>query len=319
MMIPETLMYSMAMNSSNTWEINSANGGTLNTVLGFAAIENLLGGTLDDTFNVQANGDVGGLINGNTGADILNLTNAGNAVTVTLGGALVTVNAELIAPNNFLINNFEQVNASSTQSNTLIGANANQLWIIADLNAGAVGSAALLDAGIPAIATEGVTQFNGFGNIRGGSGDDAFRLESGSSLSSLRGGAHVNGDTIDLSRQPEVIVNISDVAATGYAELEGYRGNNTNSTLIASNASNLWTITSNNDGTVLNRTANPANWFGARSRTMVACGAASSRRRCSRSLPASANSWCKRARSSPAWTRRMARCSGSNRWKPFAA
>jgi hypothetical protein len=54
-------------NSSNTWNITSANAGNLNGATSFTAISNFTGGNLDDTFQFSPNASISGNLNGQAG------------------------------------------------------------------------------------------------------------------------------------------------------------------------------------------------------------------------------------------------------------
>ena len=243
----------------NSWTIDSDDGGSVSAdttpfiSATYDAVENLIGNSGNDAFTVSATGNLSGTIDGGSGIDTLDLSAKTNSITVKLGAVSTTPTVLEY----FNSDNLETVTAptpvNGSVSNTVIGADVDQLWIIDGINSGAVGDVVLLDTGIPVGDTEGITKFSNFDNVQGGSNDDSFRfINLGEIITSLVGGDHINGDTIDLSLQSVVNITISSTGSTGFDEIEGFRGNDTNSTLIASNADNTWTITGNNDGTVLN-------------------------------------------------------------------
>ncbi|RDH83866.1 MAG: hypothetical protein DIZ80_06950 [endosymbiont of Galathealinum brachiosum] len=255
----------------NSWTINATDGGLVtDATSGLAAIysfvENLIGNSAADQFIVSNTGNVSGTIDGGAGIDTLDLTfkTVDDGVIVNLGSALST-GAPFTGNSEFDVNNIETISApvltvvtvgtdlvvSDPVHNTIIGANIDQLWIVDGINQGAVGDSLLIDGGIPSSDTEGITKFTNFDNVTGGTEDDSFRvLDNSSIVTSLSGGDHNIGDTIDLSNQLSVDINIGD-GVVGFNDIEGFRGNDTDSILRAKDLDNTWTISGNNDGTVL--------------------------------------------------------------------
>jgi hypothetical protein len=95
--------------------------------------------------------------------------------------------------------------------------------------------------------------FSGFANLTGGSGDDAFQMTNGATLSgTVNGGAGAN--ILDSSAYGSpVTVNLQTKTATGvgaWANFSVFVGTNTTDTLIGANTTNTWTLTGANAGTV---------------------------------------------------------------------
>jgi len=255
-----------ASTGNNTWLIDAADGGSLtddtsNIGLGYSFVENLVGSAANDLFYVRAAGNVSGLIDGGSGIDTVDFIPVTSpkvtSITVKLGATDTTPTSLEF----FNTNSIETIKAPTvtdpvtTVSNTLLGADVKQLWIIDGLNRGAVGDASMFNPGIPTGDNEGVVKFTNFDRVIGGSNDDAFRfVDNNSKIASLLdGGAHSlnGGDTIDLSIQDKVTVTVSTI--NGFDGIEGYTGNGYNSTLTANDTNNLWTITGQNNGTVLDQ------------------------------------------------------------------
>ncbi len=239
------------LTASTNWTINGADSGSVSTN-NFDNIENLTGAdNVVDNFIVTNSGSISGTIDGGTGIDTLDLESKTTDVTVKLGQTFIAS-----AINTFNIENFEFVKGPDTEQNTvnstIIGADLNQLWIIDDLYGGAVGSVLLTNDVIPIGGAEGISIFSGFKKVVGGTADDTFRGVNGGYIPDMDGGDENTGDMIDLSLQDYVSITIGsdNPGSTNTTGIEGYRGNNTNSFLIASNDDNLWTISGENDGTV---------------------------------------------------------------------
>jgi hypothetical protein len=97
---------------SNTWVIEGENSGTLNAMT-FAGIENLAGGTGDDTFIVSVNGHVAGAISGGFGNDTLVGANQNNT-WIVIGQNAGNVNGQ-----------------SFSDIENLVGGNANDVFVFA--------------------------------------------------------------------------------------------------------------------------------------------------------------------------------------------
>ncbi len=206
-------------NMASTWTINGTNDGNINGNITFVDFNNLTGGNNDDTFVFTPAGSITGLISG-----------GGQALRDTVDlSQLATVNVNLSQTG--VYSGIEQFIGNNTAS-TLTGANVANTWTITGANDGNVNGIAFVD----------------FNNLTGGSNDDSFNFNVGSSIAGLiDGGAHLVQDTINQSLLANVNITIG---ATGFNNIERYVGNNTNSTLTGANTANTWAITGANDGNI---------------------------------------------------------------------
>ena len=244
--------------STNIWTVTGAGAGTVSGLGGvFSSIETLNGRAQVDTFTIEAAGSISGAINGGDGIDTLDFET--NGVTVYLN-ADNTIDTSPTAVFNAV--DFEHITALASTNpsnfNSLFGQNVKQLWVMDANDQGAVGDSSLFDgtgtppSGIPVADTLGIVKFENFNNITGGSNDDAFRQVNGATATgTLTGGDHIIGDTIDQSQLAVVTVQVSN-GTGGTTGIEGYTGNGYNSTIIATNTDNTWTLSDVNRGTVLN-------------------------------------------------------------------
>jgi hypothetical protein len=265
---------------ANTWNILSADAGTVTGIGSFSDIDNLTGNTNTDDFVFADASSLSGVVNGATGNDSVDLSAETGAVTVTMGSA------------GFL--NIESFIGNNTNS-TIIGDNIVNDWIINGVNDGSINY------------ISGTTFFTNFNNLTGGNGVDTFSLSGGSITGVLDGGAStdtlvgdnaantwtitaadaglvsgvasfsnienltgnlstdnfifndpgslsgiINGaagaDSVDYSAKTgAVLVDLSDAS---FVSIETFIGNNTSSTLLSNNVTNSWNITGENDGTV---------------------------------------------------------------------
>jgi hypothetical protein len=58
----------------NTWRVSGANAGTLDGIVGFASVQNLVGGSANDVFDLQTGGSLDGSLNGGGGTNTLDYT-----------------------------------------------------------------------------------------------------------------------------------------------------------------------------------------------------------------------------------------------------
>ncbi len=216
-------------NATNTWTLTGTNAGTVGTV-SFSAVENLTGGTGIDAFKFTT-GSLTGKIDGGTGANTLDYSGDGGvAATVNLATSTATRTGGIA--------NIGVLVGSSSTADTLTGPNATNTWTLTGTNAGTVGT----------------FSFSAVENLTGGTGADTFKITSGSVTGKINGGAGVN--TLDYSGDGGVAatVNLATSTATrtgGFASIGVLVGSSSNvDALIGPNATNTWTLTGTNAGTV---------------------------------------------------------------------
>lgn len=150
----------------NTWTISSSIGGGYTNDLGddvtFSGINNLTGGTQNDTFvmNAQFDGVIADA--STTDNDLIDYS------------SLATVSVDLSQAN---IQDIENIKGNNSTS-TLIGTNSGDTWSITDNNDGMIGGISFTD----------------FNILQGGSGDDTFDITSGGSV-----GDQTSPDTDNVS------------------------------------------------------------------------------------------------------------------------
>jgi hypothetical protein len=218
-------------NSTNTWTLTGANAGTVGS-FSFSAVENLTGGTGNDTFVFDSGGSVSGKINGGTGTNTLNYASD--------GGAAVTVNlASDTATRTGGFSNIQALVGSSSTADQLIGPNATETWTLTGANAGTV-------AGL---------SFSAIENLTGGTGNDTFVFDSGGSvLGKINGGGGTNTLNYASDGGAAATVNLASDTATrtgGFSNIQSLVGSSsTGNQLIGPNSNTVWSITNNNAGTV---------------------------------------------------------------------
>jgi len=215
-------------NQNTVWELTGTNQGNLNSIfpngLTFNNIENLIGGSLDDSFVFGDGIDFNGSITDNGGIDNFDFSAYTTPLTVNL--------------NTFGLVGIEQVIGTTNADSTLIGTNTVSNWEITNLNEGVL---------------NGTLNFTDFANLIGGTLNDSFIIGDGVDFS---GGITDNGgiDNVDFSAYTTPLsVNLNTLGVVGIEQVIGTT--NADSTLIGTNTVNNWEITNLNEG-VLNGTLN---------------------------------------------------------------
>jgi hypothetical protein len=158
----------IASNNANNWSVSSLNAGTLNGV-GFANIENLVGGNANDTFELLNAAGVSGVIDGGVDdastpdaeVDTIDYSGYSTGITVNLGTAMATGMASFVAIDAFT--------GGTTGDDEVVGpAEASVLWTV---------------VGDDETEVLGVT-LSGFENLTGAANNtDAFIITSDGSIS----------------------------------------------------------------------------------------------------------------------------------------
>ncbi len=230
-------------NIANNWVINGENDGTVSGIT-FIDFNNLVGGSAVDVFTVETGGQITGVINGGTGAGIIDVLDLTGLLTDT------SVAIDDYAEADFNILEIEQVQANNDASiaNTLIGSDTVNTWNVDGVNAGILNTTQLSVA------------FTGFANLVGGAQNDIFNLNSADHITGLISGGGGTGDELNLlSLGRDIIVQLATIAGqssfdTLYVnEIESIIANATQSnTLVGLNAASRWVIDGPNTSSVEN-------------------------------------------------------------------
>ncbi|MCI0464745.1 MAG: hypothetical protein L0Z62_48090, partial [Gemmataceae bacterium] len=194
-------------NAANVWNLSGANAGALNAT-DFVAIENLTGGSADDTFNVVgASASLSGVLDGGL-FDFAAPTV--NSLDFSQRGSAVSVNLEL-ATATAVAGGFSRITkvVGSSSTDTLIGPLAtfdHTTWTVTGTNAGTVD----------------FTAFAGFENLTGqNASSDAFIVAASGSVSgTLTGGT----GSLDGLAVADVGGNLTALQPAGPDESGTYSG-----------------------------------------------------------------------------------------------
>ncbi len=242
-------------NANNTWNIVGANRGDVTGINntsgdGFTNIQTISGGTGSDLFTFGLNGDIDGLIDGNTGAassiDVIDVTSFTDDTRVELGTQALYEIDVLNAHNIEAINARDNVSGTDL-NNIIVGANRQNTWVINGLNSGYVEETNLSDP-------QTTTSFTNFRTVLGNADDDVFRFVGATSdIESLIDG--LGGiNSIDYSQDTgDVLVNLNSGASqlNRVENVTRIIGNGTTSTFKAvTDQNNTWDFYGSNTGEI---------------------------------------------------------------------
>jgi hypothetical protein len=206
-------------NVASTWKITGANAGTIGNVT-FAAVQDLTGGSANDTFQFAPGGSVSGKVVGGGGTNTLDYSgDGGAAATINLAASTATRTGGFA--------NIENLVGSTSSADKLIGPNTTNTWSINANNGGTVDS----------------FHFSGIENLTGGSGLDVFVFAAGKSVSGKIDGGGGGSDWIDYAAYTTpVAVNLATGTATGVggiANIRNVRGGQGGDTLTGDAQGNV--------------------------------------------------------------------------------
>jgi hypothetical protein len=168
--------------NGDSFTITASNAGSIPSLLsaGFSNIQNLVGGTGNDSFAFTGSGSLSGSIDGGAGIDTLDFSAVGSQsiVLAALGGTDGFNGSDGLISGGFSNIN-RVVGSASGTTDSLTGINATASWSITAANAGTYTS------------TNSLT-FSNIKNLVGGTGNDGFTFSGVGSENSVVGGAGSN-------------------------------------------------------------------------------------------------------------------------------
>jgi hypothetical protein len=190
-------------NASDSFSITGANAGSITTLLpaGFSNIQNLVGGTGNDSFTFTTSGSLSGTIDGASGTDGLNV--AGN-VTLT-GSANTTTETGYAGTNGSISGGFRGIDTlhdTGTGSDTLTDVNATSTW--------ALGATETYNDGQVTLT------FSGYKNLQGGTGADTFNVAAAITANvTIDGGGGTNTLNVDDSANTTSTAYVLNASSIG--------------------------------------------------------------------------------------------------------
>jgi filamentous hemagglutinin family protein len=241
-----------AANGTNSWRVTGANAGTLNTTTTFSGITNLAGGSVADTFSLDADiPTFSGSIAGGGGTDTLRAANGTNAwlITDTNSGALnestlfsgITnlAGGSGADTTTFGIPAFSGSITGGGGNDTLSASNGTNMWLTTGSNSGTLNT---------------TTTFSGITNLVGGSGADALTGRNLTNVWSVTGtkaaaldGMNATGMDVLVGGSGTDIFRLGTGVLTFNGSITGGGGSDV---LAATNGTNSWQATGANSGTM---------------------------------------------------------------------
>lgn len=275
---------------TNTWNLNSATGGTIvykkgsvTTTITYAGIANLVGGAGNDTFQPVAGVLPAGSIDGGAGTNTLTFIKFTSTMplSVDLHGTADTVTS---AGSTRTFANIESIVGDASTGNTLTGPATASTWTLTAASAGKVGgisfskfpklvgwsgSDTLIGPNLtntwaitaPDAGSVAKTAFSGMANLIGGTGNDVFQLKAGGSVSgTIDGGTGTGINTLDYTNYfgtttgsgvtVDLVKSTADGIAGGFSDIQIFKSSKRSDTLSDNATTHIWTLTGSEAGTV---------------------------------------------------------------------
>ncbi|MFO0881574.1 MAG: choice-of-anchor Q domain-containing protein [Gemmataceae bacterium] len=218
--------------SANVWALVGDGTGTLNGIF-FTGIENLTGGSADDTFHFSGTGSVTGSIRGGAGVNTLDYLAYATPISVNLATAKATGTGGIA--------DFNSLQGSLDPADKLTAGNGANVWTVSAADAGDLNG----------------FRFAGVANLVGGTGADTFAFTADGRVSgSISGGAGNVPNTLDVSRSAEAVtVNLAaktaaPVVGTAWSAFTSFVGDGRTSTLVGGDGTSVWALTGQGKGAV---------------------------------------------------------------------
>ena len=192
----------VATSTATTFSVTGPDSGSVTAPSGspsFTSIENLTGGTGNDSFVFPTGGSLSGSIVGGGGTNTLSYV--GRSTTVSID--LQTSKATGIGGTFSGIGNYVGGDGTTGANDTLVGFDAGNVFNIITVNSGTITSG---------LAT---STFSGIGNLTGGSSGDTFLFETLGHLTGSIDGAGAGNTLSYADTTTNVSVNLGTHATTG--------------------------------------------------------------------------------------------------------
>jgi hypothetical protein len=213
--------------SGSSFKITGLDSGTIDEI-SFESFEFLSGGNGNDSFAFSGKASLSGSIDGGAGNDTLDYSNYSSAVIFNL-----------LTSSSTGLTGFSNINilVGSKSADTIIGSDADTLFIIDGSNSGSV---------------NGII-FSSIENLQGGQGNDTFSFVGQGKVDGKIAGQGGN-NTLDYSGYAEaVILNLQTLTGSGLAGFEGIQiviGSSNHDTIKGSNKGDNYLITGQDQGII---------------------------------------------------------------------
>ncbi len=209
-------------NSGTAFNVTGSNAGNVDGTLTFSSVENLLGGTGNDTFNLNGTGSLTGIVDGISGYDTLNYSAYTSAVATTLTGA----DADGFDGNSIGLASFANIDrlVASNQTDSLTGVDNLSIFDIDGTNQYILGGYILDFSGYENLhggsaADQFIITGNQSNNLYGHGGNDQFIFKNNAILTGSIDGA-AGQDILDTS----AYTTARTFVLTGLGDVDGFNG-----------------------------------------------------------------------------------------------
>lgn len=235
-------------NAVQVWNVTGADAGHINgtNVIVFDAVENLTGGTSNDTFVIGTGGSVSGTISGTAGNDTLRQTDGTNTWNITAADEGNVTDVSAFAGINNLTggsgDDTFMIGTTGTLTGNLNGGAGNDT-VVADNN----GNAFMITGTNSGTLGDLAGGFTNIENLTGGSGVDTFTFTTAGSLSGAIAGGGSNDELIGDADGNVFVVNAVDAGVligklSGFTSIENLTGQGADDTFTI-NANLMGNIT----------------------------------------------------------------------------
>jgi VCBS repeat-containing protein len=214
---------------SHDWIITAQNTGSLDGQVFFSQVEQLVGGSGNDTFHFANGVGVNGAIDGGSGTDSLDYSAFSTSISVNLQSGNATKTGG--------ISSIESV-IGGNAVDTLSGANTVNFWTSSGANAGSI---------------NGSFSYASMENLTGGNQADTFVI---SGLTQVNGNVSGGGgsDVLQYANGANNLVNLGTHTASGiggtFSSISQISFDSGSDTLVGPTANSTWTLSGNQSGTV---------------------------------------------------------------------
>lgn len=201
----------------------------------FSNIQNITGGSGNDSFVFSDGQYVTGNLNGGAGTNALNYSAYSTAINIlstsAQNGTATGIGGTYANMQSFIGNGL---------STTFNATNTTNTWNLTGSNSGTL---------------NGTVSFANVTNLMGGASADTFTVQSGATFTGTINGGAGSNSLIYQGTSPVLITlsNATDGTATGiggFSNIQSFTGNGAHTTLTAANTANNWLITSADAGTL---------------------------------------------------------------------
>jgi filamentous hemagglutinin family protein len=171
----------LGSNSTNTWHITATNAGDINgsNVIAFSNIQNLTGGSSNDSFVFSNGQGITGIIDADGGTNALDYSAYTDAIVVNRAADAATGTGGIVS------SSIQNIMGGQHASDTLVGPNSDTVWTITGTNT---------------VSIDDGSAISDIENLQGGiAGDNTFIFQQGGTLAGTITGGSGGANSLYLS------------------------------------------------------------------------------------------------------------------------